>query len=136
MASLVDWDSDLSLGLRQIDEHHEHLLGMLNRCYSALMLHNNHHEVETVIAELCDYTRYHFEEESTLMFDLGYPEASSHLGAHAYFTGAVLSFRDRSRERDSLLGMDVLLFLKEWLVDHIKQSDRALAEFIKESAAT
>jgi len=129
---LVEMGGDLILGVKQIDEHHEKLVNILNRSYSSLMLHNHDKELETIIEELRDYTHYHFETERKLMADLGYPEAASHLQAHEQFTGAILEFQERFRKGESLVAMDVLVFLKEWLVDHIQVTDRSFTRFLKE----
>ena len=77
------------------------------------MLHNHDNEPETVINELRDYTNYHFETERKLMADQGYPGAASHLEAHGQFARSILEFQHRFRKGESLVAMDVLMFLKE-----------------------
>ena len=74
MISLVDWNDELILGVKMMDEHHERLIGILNECYRALMLHNQQQELETVMAELVEYTHYHFDTEKRLMAELGHQE--------------------------------------------------------------
>jgi hemerythrin len=129
---LIEWDSSLILGVKQIDEHHEHLVSILNECYRTLMRHNQEQELQVVIDELRDYTHYHFETERKLMDDLGYAAANSHLAAHEKFTSSILEFQDRLQSGESLVAMDVLMFLKEWLVDHIQKTDRVFTTFLKQ----
>jgi hemerythrin len=128
---LVEWDGSLILEVQQIDEHHEHLVSILNDCYSALMRHNHQQELLTIINELRDYTHYHFETERNLMEELAYPGKDHHLAAHETFTGSIAQFRERLQNGESLLAMELLNFLKEWLVDHIQKTDRALAGFLQ-----
>jgi hemerythrin len=135
MIYLVEWNDDLMLGVKMMDEHHEELINILNRCYRALMLHDHQHELETIMNELCDYTHYHFETEKRLMNDLGYAESASHLSAHEKFTDMIARFQGRAQSGESFVAMEVLQFLQKWLVAHIKKTDRAFAEFIKEKNA-
>ena len=131
MITLVEWSDELILGQVQIDEHHKQLINILNKCYASLMLHDNHQELAFVIGELRDYTHYHFETERMLMETLGYPESDSHLAAHDKFTSTILEFQERSESGESLVAMDVLMFLKEWLVAHIQETDVAFVAFLK-----
>lgn len=66
------------------------------------------------------------------MADLSYPEAASHLQAHEQFAGSILEFQQRFRKGESLVAMEVLFFLKEWLVDHIQVTDRSFTRFLKD----
>lgn len=127
---LVQWDDTLVLGVKQIDAHHEELVSILNRCFQALMLNDHRGELEGVVNELRSYTMYHFQTEERLMADAGYPQESSHAMAHQQFIASIFDFQARLRSGESFVAVDVLTFLREWLVEHIKKSDRAVAEFI------
>lgn len=126
---LVEWDGTLDLGVEQLDEHHKKLVDILNQCYGALMLNDHHHELEEIVGELYGYTRYHFRAEEELMDRLGYTEAAAHREAHDAFVASVYDFQQRFKGGESFIAMEVLMFLKDWLVAHIQKSDRALAEF-------
>lgn len=128
--SLIDWDRTLVLEVPQMDEHHEKLVGILNRCYRAVMLNDPTRELQLIVGELCDYTHYHFDAEEKLMADLGYPQSADHIQAHRKFIASTDDFRKKLEAGESFVGIEVLMFLKEWLVVHIQKSDRSLAEFI------
>lgn len=133
--TLVEWDNTLVLGIQQIDEHHQKLIEILNRCYQAVMLHDHRHELEEVVAELLDYTEYHFRTEELLMEELEYAAAPSHAAAHRRFVHSIHNFKDRFDAGESFVAIDVLVFLKDWLVGHIENTDRALANFINDRLA-
>ncbi|GFO65814.1 bacteriohemerythrin [Geomonas paludis] len=130
--TLVEWDDTLILGMPQIDEDHHKLVNILNRCYRALMLHDHSHELQEVVAELLDYTQYHFATEEQLMAQLHYAAAPSHAAAHRKFINSIHNFKDRSDAGESFVAIDVLVFLKDWLVGHIQNTDRAFTNFISE----
>jgi hemerythrin len=133
--ALVEWDDTLVLGMQQMDEHHQKLVEILNRCYRALMLYDHVHELEGVVAELLAYAEYHFRTEERLMEELGYAAAPSHTAAHRKFVYSVNNFKDRFDAGESFVAIDVLVFLKDWLVAHIQNTDQALANFITDRLA-
>lgn len=128
---LVEWDGTLELGIGEIDEHHHKLLEILNQCYQALMLNNHTRQLEEIVKELQDYAQYHFGAEEKIMSEAGYPAAAAHLEAHRQFAASIALFGQRARAGESFVAMEVLTFLKEWLVAHIQSTDRALADCIK-----
>ena len=132
---LVEWDGTLDLGVKQIDEHHKKLVDILNQCYGALMLNDHRYELEAIVEELYDYTRYHFRTEEEFMDQLGYGEAATHRAAHDSFVASVYDFQQRFKAGESFIALDVLMFLKDWLVAHIQKSDSALARFANGSKA-
>jgi hemerythrin-like metal-binding protein len=135
MVSIVEWNDDLVLGVKIIDEHHQRLVEILNQCYHALMLHDNQQEVDAVMKELEEYTLYHFGTEKRLMAELGYPAAVGHLEMHDDFTDVIAKFRNRSESGESFVALEVLEFLQNWLLEHIKKTDCAFAAFLKEKGA-
>ncbi len=128
---LVEWDGTLELGIEEIDEHHRKLMDILNQCYQALMLNNHTRQLEEIVKELKDYTQYHFRAEERLMSDTGYQAAGAHLKAHRQFVDSIAEFDQRASAGESFVAIEVLTFLKEWLVAHILSTDRALADCIK-----
>lgn len=132
--TLVEWDETLILGVPRIDADHEKLVEILNRCYSALMRHDHTRELNEIVAELLDYTEYHFGTEETLMLQAQYPAAKEHTAAHRTFIKSIHNFKDRFEAGESFVAIDVLVFLKDWLVAHIQNTDRSLAQYASEVA--
>ncbi|WP_136524377.1 bacteriohemerythrin [Geomonas ferrireducens] len=132
--TLVEWDETLTLGVQRIDADHEKLVEILNRCYSALMQHDHTHELHDIVVELLDYTQYHFGTEEALMRAARYPAAKAHTAAHRTFIKSIHNFRDRFEAGESFVAIDVLVFLKDWLVAHIQNTDRSLAQYVTEVA--
>lgn len=128
---LVEWDRTLELGIDEIDEHHRKLIDILNQCYQALMLNDHTRQLAEIVKELQDYTQYHFEAEEKIMRDTGYEAAGAHVEAHRQFVASIAEFNQRASAGESFVAIEVLTFLKEWLVAHILSTDRALADCIK-----
>mgnify|MGYP000867218199 FL=1 len=62
---LVEWKSEFSLGISEIDEQHKKILAIINKLYD--LFSNKEHqdiaEIERIIKELADYAVYHFQTE-------------------------------------------------------------------------
>lgn len=132
---MTQWSSRLVLGVDAVDEDHKRLVGILNNCYRALMLNNHDHELAGIVNELRDYTYYHFETERMLMLQHGYSEAATHIEAHEEFSAAIQDFKNRFQAGESFIALDVLTYLNEWLVTHIKNNDREFVSFLKAKEA-
>jgi hemerythrin-like metal-binding protein len=121
---LIEWDSSLELGIPQIDEHHQHLVDILNRSYRAVMLNDPRSELLVIMDELIDYATYHFSFEEQFMTRYGYEGVDGHALIHNEFSAKLVDFHRRAKLGETLLKMDVCLFLKEWLINHIMETDR------------
>ncbi len=126
----IEWDDSLILGIRQIDEQHQHLVGLFGKSYHAIILDGPQSEFDHIVKELSDYATYHLSTEERLMTEYSYPQMNSHLLEHAEFSRNIREFRDKCERGDSSVAIDVLVFLRGWLVNHILKTDRLYAEFL------
>lgn len=119
-------------GIDFIDQEHAKLFSIANESYELLMnqfIPDKYDYIISVIQELKDYTRYHFQHEEEYMVSTGYKRLLSQKVEHADFIekmeGIDLSIIDES-QKDTLL--ELLAFLNDWLVGHILKKDKLIAE--------
>lgn len=128
--ALFHWQERLRIGVAEIDEHHLHLVGLLNGAYDDFRQGAPSERLNQLFFQLIDYATYHFSAEERLMGKVGYPGLGDHLGQHRQFATRVAEMH-----RDYLAGkpvyLEILTFLKEWLEAHIEKSDIALGRFMK-----
>ena len=134
--SFVEWESNLDLGIKKIDEHHQHLVDILNNTYNAIILDSQQAELEAIIGKLADYTTYHFTAEERLMTYHSFSGINKHLLEHEEFSRNVLDFQDMCSRGESIIAMDVLVFLRGWLINHILEVDREYATFLIKKGVT
>ena len=127
--SVIEWSDTYSLGIKQIDEHHRHLFTLLNTIHE-VFVRGQKVEIEQVIAELIDYATYHFAAEERLMSQYSYPRAGEHLKLHAGFIGEVKSLQQEFLDGRKALTLELIVFLKDWLLQHILKSDQEYADAI------
>ena len=125
------WESNFELGIKEFDDHHKHLVSLLNMTYDSFTGGARRDEIETVLDELCDYATYHFAAEEYWMGEHEYPRLPQHSEEHEKFCNRVTEIqKDFHKGRDSLT-LEVLTFLTNWLANHILVSDADYGVFSK-----
>lgn len=120
---IIEWDESLVLGIQQFDEHHQHLVGLLNQAYDAFIAGAASDNVDTILDELVDYATYHFAAEEHWMLIQSYPKFAEHCAEHNKFTARVTEMmNDQHTDKKQLL-LEVMTFLNSWLVKHIMHVD-------------
>jgi hemerythrin len=127
MATLISWSDEFSVGIQEIDEQHKCLVELINKLYTGLAAKDNTVAVEQVLDELVNYTRVHFAVEECLMRLFAYPDYDAHKQTHDNLVERVGQFQSQYKSGDHKVGMDLLLFLKEWLLHHISKVDKHYA---------
>ncbi len=131
---LMKWLSSYELGINEFDEHHKHLVYLLNMKCDGGTCGADSEELGSVLNELIDYATYHFNAEEHWMTVHGYPRLSDHCEEHKRFCERVIKVQDDLYKGKPNLGIEVFQFLSIWLTDHILNSDADYARFAKESA--
>ncbi|MBF0271633.1 MAG: bacteriohemerythrin [Magnetococcales bacterium] len=128
---LVTWNSSLYLGIAQLDEDHRVLVEMINRIYHAIKTGQGQAQVNTILDGLIDYTATHFKREEVLFTQHDYPDRAEHLQKHAKLVNEVLQFRTQLQQGEEIVGLEILHFLRDWLINHIKGTDLRYAPYLR-----
>jgi hemerythrin len=119
-------------GIKFIDDEHTKLFSIANECYELLtnqFLPDKYDYIMHVINELKDYTKYHFQHEEEYMDRIGYKRILSQKVAHQDFIdkiNEVDSSNIDENQKESLL--ELVDFLNTWLIEHIFEKDKLIAE--------
>jgi len=116
-------------GISQIDEHHLSLVGLLDNINDCL-IEDTENSLDRSIAELFNYTVQHFSKEEQQMEDNNYPQKREHTKEHDMFTRQVAQFQQDMIDGKGMLAMEMVRFLKSWLLDHMQNSDRNYYKFM------
>ncbi len=125
MAYLI-WNKNYSVGIKAMDNQHKKLFNIINDLHDGMSSGSTDEVMRKVLSELCDYTKFHFTEEETLMSINDYPELSSHKEAHNKLCEKLQNLQQQFDERKSNLTIILKIenFLSSWLVNHIKGLDK------------
>ena len=129
VADLMPWSSSLENGVSEFDNQHHRLVDLINELYRAMKTGRGNDVVIKVLDELVDYTGTHFAAEEKLMVEHQYPDYDSHIIIHREFVAKVVDFQNKLKSGEATLSLDLLEFLKDWLIGHIKGVDRKYGPF-------
>jgi hemerythrin-like metal-binding protein len=127
MHYLIEWNPTLVLGVKLFDEHHEHLVFLLNKTYDLVVSDAPAESYDELFRELKDYAVYHFNAEELWMHEHEYPRLQTHLDQHESFMHEVLLFEKELDQGKSFVTVGLLTFIKEWLLHHIYKIDSEYA---------
>ncbi|WP_428559857.1 MAG: bacteriohemerythrin [Solidesulfovibrio sp. DCME] len=129
---ILQWDDSLAVGLREIDSQHQKLVQMICDLHEAMRSGKGKHQVEAILRELEEYAVEHFGYEEKLMEQYKYPGYLNHRKEHDKFVDQVIAFGNDFRANKAALTTEVMNFLKNWLVGHIKGTDKKYGPFFNE----
>lgn len=121
---LFPWTDSLALGIVEIDLQHKQLVGMVNDLHDAMLQGKANDVLGVMLRRLATYTDTHFATEERYFDRFGYDGAAVHKLQHRQFGDKVADFRRGFEEGRVLLSVDVMSFLKTWLVDHMSGIDQ------------
>lgn len=122
---LFTWDESFRVGVEEVDRQHQRLVDLVNELHREMSKRRGLAVLERVLNSLVDYTEKHFAYEERLMRESAYPGFSQHKAGHDELTRRVREMQSRFLSGDNTLLAELLNFLSEWLIQHIKGSDRA-----------
>lgn len=134
MANL-EWDDSLNTGVLFVDTQHKQLVAILNSLNQAMEKGEGRNKLGQILKELIDYTKVHFAAEEAIFEKLKYPQEQAHKLEHQELVTKVLQFQKQFESGGVSLTIDVLDFLQDWILVHIKKSDKAFGEWSRANKA-
>jgi hemerythrin len=128
---LIKWNQDLVIGVIEIDQQHQRLVGMINELDEAMKQGKGKEKLGKIIHGLTYYAGTHFQTEEKYFDQFAYPERAEHKKEHAAFTQKVTAFQNEFDKGKIGLSIEVMDFLCNWLQHHIKTVDKKYGPFLK-----
>jgi len=130
--ALIAWDDSLSVNIQLIDRQHRKLVDMINELFAALRAGRGNEMLAPILDSLVSYTCQHFAEEERMMEAHGYPGLADQQSAHRQLVQRVSEFQQKLRQGQETFSSDLFNFLKSWLLQHIKEEDKAYGPFLNQ----
>ncbi|MEI7961390.1 MAG: bacteriohemerythrin [archaeon] len=129
----LKWSKELSVHMKEIDDQHKILIGLINSAYSIDKKSKDYKKkLGVVLNELVEFSRVHFSTEETYFQKFNYPFANEHIIAHEKLIIKVLQFKDRFDSKDEDILDDLTFFLTDWLKNHLMKHDFKYSKYFKE----
>ncbi|MCM1183210.1 MAG: bacteriohemerythrin [Roseburia sp.] len=125
-------------GIGFIDKEHARLFELAQETHDLLhdtVSQDKSEQLVGLISELINYTRTHFTHEEEFQRSINYPQLEAHAAQHRQFEDSLAEIDIDALEND-LEGQNeavekLLEFLVNWLVNHIRNVDKLIAESMK-----
>ena len=130
MNATFRWTEKYSVNIAALDNQHKRLFAIINELNQALANGEGKAATDSVLRKLVDYAKAHFVAEEELLAEHKFPEAASHRVEHDKFTQSMAKFRADHRAGKPGVPVSLILFLQDWLKEHILVSDKAYTSFL------
>jgi len=127
--ALMSWSDNLSVNIKEIDEQHKKLVGMVNDLHDAMKMGKGNDVTGKILTGLIQYVGTHFATEERLMKTHNYPDFVKHKAEHNNLTKKAIELQKQHQEGKSVLTIELMSFLKDWLSNHIMGRDKAYSPF-------
>ena len=128
----VVWDDAFSVNFELIDNQHRELVRMTNTLFMGCKMGNTAADVVFMktIRSAVEYAQTHFYTEEKFMTQADYPDFAVHKAEHEKFISTVINAVKEFEEGNSE-PLSLARFLKQWLLNHIAQSDKKYAPYLE-----
>jgi hemerythrin len=126
------WNSTLSIGVPEIDRHHQELFERIDAFEDAVLSRDRASAART-LAFLREYARLHFAAEEALMRAVGYPARLAHEAEHARFFATVEALAEALAETGPTAAIvhRVHREIGAWVPEHVYSTDQALGWYLR-----
>ncbi len=128
---LMRWTPSLSVGIDSIDSQHKVLIDLINDLYQKMHSGDGKSGVGDALGKLIDYTGTHFKFEEDLFATHGYEDIDAHMEIHRELVAQVVDFQKQFATGKADISIELMEFLKDWLLNHIKKTDMKYVPFLQ-----
>ena len=129
---LMNWDDRYSVHIRAIDEQHQEFFRLLNSLHDAMRSGEGRKTLGTTLNALVEYTQTHFTDEEQLMLAHNYPGFEKHKAIHQAFVAETLELQKKFASGNTMISIEVMQTLKNWLINHIQGTDLNYSVFLND----
>lgn len=121
--TLLQWQDNFAVGIREIDHEHRELIGLINSLHAALGAERAGDRVEMFLGEIFAEISAHFALEERVMRERHYAAVIEHKADHERLLDQLRDMMDAQAEGaildDSRFGAE----LAEWFAGHFRTHD-------------
>jgi len=130
--ALIKWRDEFSVGVDAMDAEHKTIVRMINELNESMKNRSSDQEMGRIFRNLISYTQTHFASEERYMESIGYPGLESQRSEHAGLVRELAQLAREFKAGKLVIGKKLMGFLKDWLTNHILESDMKYAAFAKQ----
>ncbi|WP_033135888.1 bacteriohemerythrin [Aeromonas finlandensis] len=125
---LLHWNEAFMVRVASVDRQHQGLFEAMNRFYHAVRENSPAPQRKQRLDELLKLAVQHFADEERSMERARYPELQRHKQEHTKLLSELDTLIRREDTDEQDLNMELIIFLKNWLLNHIFKVDKQYSE--------
>ncbi|PJA96502.1 MAG: hemerythrin [Ignavibacteriales bacterium CG_4_9_14_3_um_filter_34_10] len=128
--ALITWNSTYSVNVKEIDLQHQKLIALINQLHDGMKAGKGKEITGKILSDLADYTKFHFGYEEKLFDQTKYPDTMVQKRQHSDLVKQVVNYISKFQKGEAILTMELMNFLKDWLMNHIVATDKKYTSFL------
>lgn len=128
--SIITWNDNFSVGIRQFDDEHKELIEIINKLYMAMKNGNSKAVMSETLEKLIKHILKHFANEEQLMLRKKYPFYEEHKRDHDEFSHKITEYK-KLHQQKILHATQLMRVLRNWIINHICEKDRKYGAYLK-----
>jgi len=128
---LIKWTDQYSVGIKEIDNQHKGLVIIINELFSYMSEGKAKENLNEIFDHLTEYIKKHFFVEETMLVKYAYPDYDQHKVEHSKFIQKLNDLKSEFKSGKITISLEILNFLKDWLLNHIQHTDKKYSAFIE-----
>jgi len=131
--ALVTWrKKNHTVGVKVLDDQHKGTMRVLNELHAAAMKGRVGEVAGPLLSQVSCTAREHFSTEEELMELTNYPALAEHRALHQALLATASEFLVRHDEGDITSYVQLLYFVRDWFIDHVKNQDKKYTGWMNE----
>jgi hemerythrin len=128
--TLITWtEEQFGTHISEIDDQHQQLFQLLDALHETLAK-DEPDEIGKQLDAFVDLVVQHFQTEEHLMRENDYPEMATHKAEHDELLKMCAELLQGFHEQDEKLSQASTVFIKEWLMEHVPNFDKAYGSYL------
>jgi len=128
-SKLVNWSEAYSVHVPSIDKQHRKLFDLMNVVYQ-LIISDQLTQLNAPLDELIEFAKKHLRDEEEILQRVNYPDFKAHKNVHITLLADLDDLYKQAQQGDIHKLFELIMFLKNWLVDHIYKVDMKYSDLL------
>ncbi len=129
----MQWRTEYSLGIPEIDNQHRKLISLLNNLLDAMRKGKGREIALATLKDLVAYTDSHFKTEEAYFEKFHYSDTTAHRQEHDALRKKALQLLEGQESGKLGISTEILHFLTEWIDTHILKTDKKYISLFKDN---
>lgn len=128
--ALMTWEEKYVTNVNEADEQHQEIFRLVDVLHDSLS--GDRDLIKENLGALVGVVVEHFATEEKLMSETNYPNYEAHKKMHDDLVQQVAAIQEKFNAGETELTEDIIVFVRDWLYNHITNTDKQYGPYLNE----